>query len=153
MAVILEFRVDESALAEDRRHDPAGADPAVVETTYFTMPVRFCVDHVDLLKTPSGVWLPQPLLGFATHLSLALHNLRSTGVAICSVADAGALHFQAHGERVRLVCDFNRAETEVAIDELDGAVRLFCQHVRDALRELVPELATHPSWSAWFPPN
>jgi len=151
MAVILEFRVDESVLAEDRRHDPAGTDPAVVETTYFTMPVRFCVDHVELLKTRSGAWLTQPLLGLATHLSLALSNLRSTGVATCSVAGAGTLRLQRHGERVRLACDFNRLEAEVAIDELDGAVRLFCRHVKDALREFVPEITTHPSWSTWFP--
>ncbi len=153
MAVILEFQLDESALVEDRRHDPAVADPAVIETTYFTMPVRFSVDNKEMLNTPRSAWLPQPLLGLAMHLSQALRNLRSTGVATCSVAGAGTLRFQRHGERVRLACDFNRVEAEVAIDELDGAVRLFYQRVEDAFRKFVPELATHPSWSTWFPPS
>jgi hypothetical protein len=48
MTVILQFQIDEGVLAEDRWRNPAGADPAVVETTYFRMPVRFCVDGAEL---------------------------------------------------------------------------------------------------------
>lgn len=76
MAVMLDFQVDERVLAEDRGHAPAAADPAVIETTYFTMPVRFSIDDRELFQRPSGAWLPQPVLGFATHLARSLDALR-----------------------------------------------------------------------------
>lgn len=153
MAVTLSFQVDESVLSDDRRYNPAVADPAVIETSYFTMPVRFSVDGTELLETPSGFWLPQPVLGFATHLDRSLDALRSTGSARCSVAGAGTLSFQRRGEQVQLTCSFNRVEVEVSIDDLDRAFKDFRERVEAVLRTRVPELITHPSWPTWFPAN
>ena len=149
--VTLDFQVDESVLSDDRRYNPAVADPAVIETTYFTMPVRFSVDDIEVLQTPSGSWLPQPVLGFATHLDQSLDNLRSTGSASCSVDGAGTLSFQRRGEQVQLTCSFNRIEVEVSIDDLDSAFKDFRERVAAVLRTRVPELTRHPSWSTWFP--
>jgi len=150
MAVILDFQIDEKVLAEDRQQSPAAADPAVIETTYFTMPVRFSVDGRELFQTQSSACLPQPVLGLATHLVLALDALRSTGVAKCSVA-GGTLHLRQRGERVQLTCSFNRVESGVPIDELEAAIKSFRRRVEDSLRLLVPEITTHPSWPMWFP--
>jgi hypothetical protein len=149
--MMLDFRLDEDVLDEDRRSHPSAADPAVIETTYFMMPVRFSVGETDLLKSSNDVWLRQPLLGFATHMSLALSLLRSTGVATCSVAGAGTLRLQQRGERVRLSCSFNGAEAEASFDGLDAAIKDFRGRVEASLREHVPELTRHPSWPTWFP--
>jgi hypothetical protein len=151
MAVTLDFQVDETVLSDDRQYNPAVADPAVIETTYFTMPVRFSVDDAELLETPGSFWLPQPVLGFATHLGQSLDTLRSTGAARCSVADAGTLNFQRRGEQVRITCSFNGVEVEVSIDDLARVFEDFRERVEAVLRTRVPELATHPSWSTWFP--
>lgn len=153
MAVIIDFQVDEAVLSADRQYNPAVADPAVIETTYFTMPCRFSVDKTELLETPSGLWLPQPVLGFATHLCRSLNALHSIGFARCSVAGAGTLSFQRRGEQVQLTCSFNRVEVEVSIDALDRAFKDFSERVEAVLRARVPELTTHPSWSTWFPTN
>lgn len=153
MAVTLDFRVDEEAVAEDRRHDPARADPAVLQTTYFRFPVRFAVDDVELFGTPRGPWLPQPLLGFAVGLAGSLDDVRSRGSATCTIDDAGTLRLDLRGERVHMTSSFNRVEAETGINELDAAVKIFRQRVADALRRLVPEVTTHPSWSTWFPPR
>jgi hypothetical protein len=149
--VILDFQVDEKVLAEDRQQDPTVADPAVIETTYFVMPVRFAVDARELLQTPSSAWLPQPVLGFATHLALSVGALRSTGTASCSVAGAGTLRFQQRGERVHLICSFNKIEVETPTTDLVVAVAHFRRRVEEVLRTRVPELATHSSWPSWFP--
>ena len=151
MAVILDFRLDEDVLAEDRRSHPSAAHPAVLGTTYFRMPVRFSVDETELLDTSHDVWLQQPLLGFATHMSLALDLPHSTGAATCLVAGAGTLRLQQRGERVRLSCSFNRAVAEASIGELIAAIKGFRERVEVSLRTLVPELTWHPSWPAWFP--
>lgn len=153
MAVTLDLQVDEAVLSDDRQYNPAVADPAVIETTYFTMPVRFSVDDAELLETPGGFWLPQPVLGFATHLVQSLDALHSTGSARCSVAGAGTLRFQRRGEQVQLTCSFNRVEVEVSIDDLDKAFKHFREKVEAVLRTRIPELTTHPSWSTWFPAN
>jgi len=99
MAVTLDFQLDADALAEDRQSDLSAVDPAVLETTYFMVPVRFSVDETELLATSSGVWLEQPLLGLATHMSLSMGILRSTGEATCSVAGAGTLRLQQRGDQ------------------------------------------------------
>ena len=151
MTVTLDFQVDESVLSDDRRHNPAGADPAVIETTYFMMPGRFSVGDTEILQTPSGPWLPQPVLGFATHLEQSLDALRSSGFVSCSVAGAGTLTFRRRGEQVQLTCSFNRIETEVSIDDLAGAFKDFRERVGAVLQTRVPEITRHPSWSRWFP--
>jgi len=151
MAVTLDFQLDEHVLAEDRRSDPAAADPAVIETTYFTMPVRFSIDERELLQASSAVWLPQPLIGLAAHLLLSLDVLRSAGSATCSVAGAGTLRLDRRGERVHLSCSFNGVEAETSFAELEGAVKRFHERVKETLHVLVPELTRHPSWPSWFP--
>jgi hypothetical protein len=149
--MIIEFKVDENVLAEDRRHNPAATDPGVLEVTYFTMPVRLCVDSKELLQTPNSAWVAQPLLGFATHLAYSLSTLHSTGIAICSVAEWGTLSFQQRGECIRVRCDFNRVEADVPIDELDRTIQDFRKRVGDWFRLRAPELMAHSSWATWFP--
>jgi hypothetical protein len=149
--VILDFQVDENVLTEDRQYNPTIVDPGVIEATYYMMPVRFRIDGKELLQTPTTAWLPQPLLGFATHLVYALRTLHSTGAAIYSVADGGTLRFLRRGMGVQLTCDFNRVEAEVSLDELDAAIQHFHRRVEDWLRTHVPELVTHSSWPTWFP--
>ncbi|HEY8207309.1 MAG TPA: hypothetical protein VIG99_07500 [Myxococcaceae bacterium] len=151
MAVILDFRLDEDVLAENRRGHPSAADPAVLGTTWFVMPIRFSVDETDLLDTSNNVWLQQPLLGFATHMSLALNLPHSTGAATCLVTGAGTLRLQQRGERVRLSCSFNGARAEASIGELTAAIKGFLKRVEASLRTLVPDLTGHPSWPTWFP--
>ncbi len=151
MAVILDFKLDQDGLADDRRYGVTSMDPGIIETTYFMWPVRFCVDDRDLLNTPLGAWLPQPVVGLATHLCESLRTLRSERTATCSIAEAGSLYFQRHGERVHMRCSFNAAEAEVALDELDLAIRRFRHRIGETLRTRVPELTTHPSWNRWFP--
>lgn len=151
MAVTLDFQIDENVLAEDRQHDPAAADPAIIETTYFVMPVRFSTDGKEVLQTQRSEWLPQPVIGFTTHLALAVCELGSTGVATCFVDDGGTLRFERRGTRVHLTCSFNGVAAEIPIQELEGAVTHFRARVRDSFRALIPELTTHPSWSTWFP--
>src|SRR5262245_20776714 len=103
--VILDFAIEEYELVQDRQYSPLTADPGVIETTYFMMPVRFCIDGTELLETPTSAWVAQPLLGVATHLVYALRTLRSTGAAIYSVADGGTLRFLRRGQRVQVTCD------------------------------------------------
>jgi hypothetical protein len=64
--ITLEIRIDEPSLKDDLRFDPAGADVALLEETYFVMPVRLAISGQELL-TPDG-WAPLPILGFARRL-------------------------------------------------------------------------------------
>ena len=150
MAVSLEFHMDQRVFAEDRTHDPAGTDPAVVETTYFMVPVRMSIHGAELLRTQTTAWVPEPILGLATHLVLVLEALRTRGAATCSVG-GGTLHFHLYQGVVRLVCSYNKVEADVSLDELQVAFENFRSRVRDSLSQLVPELTAHPWWPEWFP--
>jgi len=52
--VIFEFKIDETALVEDLETDPVAANEAVLQETFFEMPVRLSVNEVELLEIPGA---------------------------------------------------------------------------------------------------
>src|SRR5437870_3184320 len=95
---IVEFRLDLGSLAQDLRYHPETADPAVLETTSFLMPVRFSINGIELLqgvgpdlKHPDP-WVPLPVLGFATHVLEALHEMGPHSTREVSLTDGGTLY-------------------------------------------------------------
>jgi hypothetical protein len=94
----LDFRIDERSLVEDARYDPATADPAVLEATYFMAPFRFSIHGVALLSVDHRL----PLLGFACGFCDVVANARRGTTHTCSSAGGGNLTLQRYGESMRI---------------------------------------------------
>jgi hypothetical protein len=152
--ITLDFQIDEDELAADLAASPEAANPAAVEQTYFVMPVRFAVGETDFLAFP-GVydrWRPQPLLGIATHLVLALQAIKPGQPSRCNVADGGRLDFEQFGATIAISSSVLPGQiANVPAGELIGAASRFRDEVRDFLAERVPAMTQHPYWKTWFP--
>jgi len=150
VAISLDFQIDQDVL-EDDRASAAAADPAVVETTYFVVPVRFAVDGRDVLRMPDGTWLRQPMVGFSTELASSVEELRVRGSSECTAADAGTLRLRLLDGTVRIECSLTGLVLEAPITELEEAIWTFREKVKTVLLAFAPEITRHPSWAKWFP--
>jgi hypothetical protein len=90
--ITIEFKITEDSLSEDMLSDPSHTDVAILEETYFIMPVRACVNGVDMLA-PTG-WAPMPLLGFARRLYEAAQRIAQVPGTRCYVPGGGDLQLR-----------------------------------------------------------
>lgn len=152
--ITLEFTLDEKVLREDLESSPESAEPGVLETTYFVMPVRFAIDDGDMLAFPGAYadWRPLPLLGFATHLHNALRSIEDDGSRQITLAEGGQILLRRDGDEVRISSSIlDRKDVSVRYDELLAASGRFLAEVRDLLLKRIPSMQEHPNWSEWFP--
>lgn len=170
----VDFRLDEASLVEDIQHAPAGANPAALEETYFVMPVRLCVNEVELfeqldrekrnvfiarpeqsaqriqLPNEESRWLPLPLLGFATHALQALNQMKPGGEQKVYLAGGGDLMLARQGEQLSVESSINGKSSSTQFAEALNAFRAFSEKVRQLLVSRVPAIQQHPSWRQWF---
>jgi hypothetical protein len=170
----VDFRLDEASLAEDLQHAPESADRGALEETYFVMPVRLCVNGVELLEHPGrakrnvfigageqGVqriqlpneassWLPLPLLGFAKDVLQALNETKPGKERKLYLAGGGELVFVRQGEQLSVASSITGKSASTQFAEVLNAFRTFSEKVRQLLVGRVPGIQQHPSWRQWF---
>ena len=156
--MLLEFQVDEGALAADRKIDPHTADAAALQETYFLMPTRLQVHQEELFAVPfkdqqkyASPWLALPLLHVAT---VGLQKVKDTGKqgqAIYTLPGSGwRLRFEACGQDVSIHSEVNGRQSCVQYAELLAAFEHFASTAREILSREVPELQHHPYWGKWL---
>lgn len=172
--ISVDFQLDEACLADDLQHSPETASSAALEETYFVMPVRFCVNGVELFEQPGekrrsmivvgaesgpqrvelpndkGYWLPLPVLGFATHMLQALDQAKQEGMRKLYLAGGGYLVLSRHGELLSIKTSINENCASMEFSEALKAFRAFHEKVRQFLAWRVPKLQQHGSWKQWF---
>lgn len=170
----VDFRLDEASLAEDLQHSPESANPAALEETYFVMPVRLCVNQVELLELPgrekrtvfiaqseqgaeriqlpneASCWLPLPLLGFATQALQAVNETKPGREQKLNLAGSGHLVFARQNEQISVESSINGRSSSVQLAEALNAFRGFSDKVRQLLVSRVPAIQQHPAWRQWF---
>jgi hypothetical protein len=152
MAMItLEFETDEAVLAEDAHLDPASANPAALEETYFVMPFRFAIDGAELLGVNGKRTHPLPLLGFSSDLHQTIKNLRVGEAKKFYLAGGGHLVLERVGRTLRVFSSLTGKTAFVDADSLSHAVRFLLARVRALLAKHFPKMQTHPAWQNWFP--
>lgn len=147
----LDFKLDESSLAEDRAASPATANPAALEETYFVMPVTFVVDGTNVLSLPGRSTHELPVLGFAADTLCVLEQLNRGEEKKLYLAGGGELRVRFDGHVFDIACSLNGRSVRVMREELLGAFRTFAGKVREMLVARVPEIQTHKMWRQWFP--
>jgi hypothetical protein len=170
----LEFHFDEASLAEDMRHSPESATSAMLEETYFVMPVRLCVNGVELLEQPNrevknlfvarmghapqrfasvteSCWLPLPLLGFATHGLQRLRQVKGGDEQKLYLSGGGQLDFILNGERIAIKSSLNDRSSLAQLPEIVNAFQDFSESIRELLVHRIPSIQQHASWKQWFP--
>jgi hypothetical protein len=145
----LEFRLDELSLREDIECEPGSADSAVLETTYFMMPVRFSIEDTELLGLGDDPWSELPLIGFATLLRETADLADGQTRRLCFAA--GDLSVERKKAKVRVSSILRKTGAELDVAEFAVATAQFLVRTRDFLVEHVPALRNHSEWGAWFP--
>jgi hypothetical protein len=170
----VDFRLDEASLVEDIQHSPESANPAALEETYFVMPVRLCVNGIELLEQPgrakrnvfigadeqglrqtqlpdeTSCWLPLPLLGFGTQVLQALNETKPGREQKLNLAGGGHLVFARHNDQIAVESSINGKRSSTQLAEALDAFRAFSEKVRQLLVTRVPVIQQHPSWRQWF---
>lgn len=170
----VDFRLDEASLAEDLQHSPESANPAALEETYFVMPVRLCVNGIELLEqsghakrnvfigadehglrqtqrpNEASCYLPLPLLGFATQALQALNQMKPGCVQKLYLAGGGDLLLARHGEQLSIESSISGKSSSTEFAEALSAFRAFSEKIRQLLVSRVPAIQQHPSWRQWF---
>jgi hypothetical protein len=77
--ILIEFQVDELALAENLKDDISSETRVSFVVTMFLMPVRFQVEGVDLFEYNGDPWAEMPIMNMASEGLMAVKDLRITG--------------------------------------------------------------------------
>ncbi len=147
--ITLHFDAEARALAEDCSLDPVHEDPAVLEETYFVVPVTFRVDGHDMLGAPGAVH-PLPLLGFASHMLEALAKLGQNDIRQVSLAGGGGLRLRSMGPNVEVQSSLTDVTVVVSRQDAVNAFKQFASDVAHELTRRTPSFRAHPHWSTWF---
>jgi hypothetical protein len=126
--MLLEFQVNEAALAADREVDPRTADAGALQETYFLMPTRLQVHQDELFAVPPKA-------------------LRTT---YTWPGSGWRLRFQTSGQEVLIHSEVNGHQSCAHYTELLAAFEHFASTVREVLSRKVPELQEHPYWGKWL---
>jgi hypothetical protein len=156
--MLLEFQVDEEALAADRKIDPRTADAAALQETYFLMPTRLQVQQEELFAVPpkdqrkhASPWLELPILHVATVGLQKVKEIGKQGQSIYTLPGSGwRLRFEACGQDVLIHSEVNGRQSCVHYTELLAAFEHFASTTRAVLSHKVPELQDHPYWGKWL---
>ena len=156
--MLLEFQVDEAALAADREVDPRTADAAALQETYLLMPTRLQVHQDELFAVPlkdhrkdASPWLELPILHVATVGLQKVKDICKQSQSTYTLLGSGwRLHFQASGQDVLIHSEVNGRQSCVHYTELLAAFEHFASTVKEVLRHKVPELQEHPYWGKWL---
>jgi hypothetical protein len=156
--MLLEFQVDEAALAADREVNPRTADAAALQETYFLMPTRLQVHQEELFAVPlkgnrkdASPWLELPILHVATVGLQKVKDICKQGQSIYTLPGSGwRLRFQASGQDVLIHSEVNGCQSCVHYPELLAAFEHFASAVKEVLHRKVPELQEHPYWGTWL---
>jgi hypothetical protein len=171
----VDFRLDEAGLVQDLKQSPETANPAALEESYFVMPLRLCVNRVELfeqlnrakrrlftgetgrsvqqvqLADEASCWLPLPLLGFATGALRALNETKLGKERKLHLAGGGELVFVRQGEQLSVASSISGKSASAQFAEALNAFLTFSEKVRQLLVSRVPAIQQHPSWRQWFP--
>jgi hypothetical protein len=171
---IVDFQLDEASLAEDLLHSPEKANPAALEETYFVMPVRLCVNGVEMFERHSrtkrnvfvstadeGVlqvqlpreascWLPLPLLGFATDALRVLNELKPYKDQKLNLAGGGHLVLSCESDQITVESSINGNHSSTHSAEALNAFRIFSDKVQQLLISRAPTIQQNTSWRRWF---
>ncbi len=152
----LQFQFDGQSLTQDLGYAPERANPAVLEETYFIMPVRFCIDDIELFEQSRphpderNSWLPLPVLGFATHALQALREIEPNSAKQVSLAGCGTLSLRRQDDRLSVTSSINGKTATATFAEIRDAFDNLCDEVRQMLVKHVPALQKHSFWPQWF---
>jgi hypothetical protein len=156
--MLLEFQIDEAALAADREVDPRTADAAALQETYFLMPTRLQVHQDELFAAPlqgyrkdASPWLELPILHVATVGLQKVKDICKQGQSTYTLPGSGwRLRFQASGQDILIHSEVNGRQSCVHYTELLAAFEHFASIVKEVLSRKVPELQEHPYWGTWL---
>lgn len=174
--ILFEFQFDPGVVAEDRTTNIAVANSSALQETYFVMPVRLTIGHVELLEIPpkydqrlqrniKGNYIPGQkgnTLVTMPWLELPLINLASVGLdAVIAVGQQGSsfytlpdfgwrLVFTLFEKDVEVHSQVNGNTARVKYDSLVCAFRKFTLEVKATLKREVPELQEHVVWGRWL---
>ena len=148
----LDFAVDESAFAVDAPYNPATANPAAIEETYFLAEFRFSAEGRELLGTPEmgKATSPLPLIGFASDLHRAILATRLGEARRCYLAGGGKLELTRSGATICISSSLTGNSVAVDAGHLAAASETLMEKVRQAVVAHVPEMQLHPAWGNWF---
>lgn len=148
----LDYEMDEFELrdiTDDPSLAPHLADPAVLEMTYFEMPVRFVVNGTRVLGVEDRRWVALPLVGFSNWLMRSVQR-REELVRTHPSSPTGDLVFQRRGDEVELRNPITRDLALCSLTELTSAAEAFHASVRQLLVSRFPLMSGLASWPEWF---
>lgn len=171
--IMLEFQMDENALQEDKVSDPLHHDIAVLQETFFVLPVRFIVNGIDMFgihqnqrvfyglpndnkptfenKMIKSYWLYLPVLSLAI-VGLEKVRMACEGkVSLYSLPGTGAyIMFQPSSTGIEVKTTFTNEFAQISCLDLITVFSEFADKVRGMILSVFPELISHPNLSSWL---
>jgi hypothetical protein len=171
---VIEFVVDEAVLRDDLQETPRLADAAVLEMTYFVMPVRMCFGDVELLEWRSrapvpgfvgneagdlvqvefrdagSAWMALPLIGLVAGFQEFLSRAEQERPFLVTAPVEPLLACIRREDHVHVKSEVNGRSASVPWREFVSAVGEFRNRVAELLSNRVPRVMEHPNWHSWF---
>lgn len=152
--ILLDFKIDEKALAEDLKEDILNEDEDFLLISYFFMPVRMKFNQYELFEYEGDPWCEMPLLYVASGLK-AVEKAKQIGQkGFILIEGPGEFVFTMINERTDVVVTYSDGlkliVTVVSYIKLFEAFKIFENRVREFIWERVPLINKHPYWGPWL---
>jgi hypothetical protein len=168
----LDFETDDGELRTLRAVRPADVSAAIVEVTYLSLPARFLVGRVSMLRLgqtnldrfvgPEDGSPPErvirvigpvatrlPVLAFAQSLRAAVERLSPNSTTEASVPEGGLIRFSRIGDQVQIRGETGESAT-ISAGSLAAAVEEFVSRLKVLMSTEFPDLRAVPGLEIWF---
>jgi hypothetical protein len=168
--VKIEFFNDENEINEDKLYDPLHMDAAILEQTFFVLPVRFLVNDSDMfhwkqeirigmpkdevyrsMEENIYIWIPLPVLHLATKgLDEAKRACKGETIIYSLPGTMYQIKFHPMNNKIEISSSFLNYSEVIYCTELVEAFEKFAEEVRKMINREFPELKKHPQIGAWL---
>jgi hypothetical protein len=152
--VILDFKTNEDVLKECLEEEIENVDMICFVTTFFLMPLRLCINGLELFEIDKDGWLPGPIISLASEGLSIIKELKITRKKEYQIIEGpGDFIFTMIDEKAVYVEFFGFSgnyKMNVKYEELLEAFKKFGEKVRAFLSERAPQINNHPYWGPWL---
>lgn len=152
-ATVLTFEIRPSKVEADRKRWPPKPEfgPRIVGHTYFTHPVRFAVNGVEMFGPRDNPLLLVPLIGVGVFMRHHLDESRQRGSAAFEPLPGYVpIYFRHLPNGYVEVTGPSGGQAVATREEIEQAMDRFDASVREFLLAEFPDLREHSAYGWWF---
>ncbi len=152
--ILLDFKIDENALAEDLEDDITKYQGCLFVLSFFIMPIRMQINGIEYFEYKKEPWSYAPIMNLATEGLESIKQLKTKKIVTYPIIEGPGIFEFTMMDNSNVNVNFSNGSRHfvsiVNYDELIEAFQSFAEKVRTFLKKRVPQINEHPYWGPWL---